>query len=101
VPSLRINEQLRTLADVLETDRHSGLTLAPEAALDDMRRQIGKQVRNDDLLEGCRTAFAKGFHRVKLYFMCGLPGERPEDLDGIIDMAEPSPRWGGRSAAGR
>jgi radical SAM superfamily enzyme YgiQ (UPF0313 family) len=25
---------------------------------------------------------------VKLYFMCGLPGERTVDLDGIVDMAE-------------
>jgi radical SAM family uncharacterized protein len=88
VPSLRINEQLRTLSDLLSTDRHSGLTLAPEVALDDMRCQIGKPIKNEDLLEGCRNAFANGFHRVKLYFMCGLPGERPEDLDGMIAMAE-------------
>ena len=88
VPSLRINEQWRTLGKLLNTDRHSGLTLAPEVALDDMRQQIGKPITNDDLYEGCRNAFENGFSRVKLYFMCGLPGERKEDLDGIIDMAE-------------
>ena len=88
VPSLRINEQWRTVAGLLNTDRRSGLTLAPEVALDDMRKQIGKRITNDDLYEGCRNAFEKGFTRVKLYFMCGLPGEREADLDGIIDMAE-------------
>lgn len=88
VPSLRINEELRTVADLLNTDRHAGLTLAPEVALDDMRRQIGKPIKNDDLFEGCRKAFENGFHRVKLYFMCGLPGERTADLDGMIEMAE-------------
>jgi len=31
---------------------------------------------------------------VKLYFMCGLPGERPADLDGIIQMAETIARIG-------
>ena len=25
---------------------------------------------------------------LNLYFLCGLPGERPTDLDGIIEMAE-------------
>jgi radical SAM family uncharacterized protein len=88
VPSLRINEQLRTISDLLGTERHSGLTLAPEAARDELRRQVGKAIRNDDLYEGCRRAFQNGFHRVKLYFMCGLPGEGPADLDAMIDMAE-------------
>lgn len=94
VPSLRINEQLRTLTELLNTDRHSGLTLAPEAARDDTRRRIGKPIKNEDLLEGCRKAFAQGFHRVKLYFLCGLPGERREDLDGILDLAEDIARLG-------
>jgi radical SAM family uncharacterized protein len=94
VPSLRINEQLRTISELLNTDRHSGLTLAPEAAREELRRQIGKTIRNDDLYEGCRRAFQQGFHRVKLYFMCGLPGEQPLDLDAMIDMAETIARLG-------
>jgi len=94
VPSLRINEQLRTITDLLNTDRHSGLTLAPEAARDELRRQVGKAIRNDDLYEGCRAAFQSGYHRVKLYFMCGLPGEEPADLDALIDMAESIARMG-------
>jgi len=100
VPSLRINEQLRTIGDQLLTDRHSGLTLAPEAARDALRRRIGKQIHNDDLYEGCRRAFANAFRRVKLYFMCGLPGEGPEDLDGIMDMAETISRIG-KEVSGR
>ncbi|MGQ9575540.1 MAG: TIGR03960 family B12-binding radical SAM protein [Thermoguttaceae bacterium] len=94
VPSLRINEQLRGISDLLNTDRHAGLTLAPEAARDPMRHQIGKPLRNDDLYEGCREAFQRGFHRVKLYFMCGLPHEEPADLDAIMDMAEALARLG-------
>jgi radical SAM superfamily enzyme YgiQ (UPF0313 family) len=31
---------------------------------------------------------------VKLYFMCGLPGETEADLDGIVDMAEEIARLG-------
>ncbi len=94
VPSLRVNHQWRLLARQLGTERHSGLTLAPEAARDSMRRRIGKTITNDDLLEGCRQAFQSGFHRVKLYFMCGLPDETTEDLVGIVDLAEQIARMG-------
>lgn len=100
VPSLRINEQLRTISDLLNTDRRSGLTLAPEVARDQMRRQVAKPIRNQDLYEGCRRAFAEGFHRVKLYFMCGLPGEGRADLEGIVEMAETIARLG-RAVRGR
>lgn len=94
LPSLRVNEQWRKLGDLLNTDRRDGLTLAPEVARDDMREQVGKRITNDDLFAGCRTAMENGFTRVKLYFMCGLPGERRADLDGIIDMAEEISRMG-------
>jgi radical SAM family uncharacterized protein len=88
VPSLRVNEHLKLVADLITTDRRSSLTLAPEVARDDMREQIRKKIKNEDLYDGCRYAFSKGYESVKLYFMCGLPGERPVDLDGIVDMAE-------------
>lgn len=88
VPSLRVNEQLRSLPQLIGSQRRSSLTLAPEVARDDMRTQIRKRIKNEDLIEGCRAAFANGFESVKLYFMCGLPGERAVDLDGIVDLAE-------------
>ncbi len=88
LPSLRINHQLRTLPKLIKGIRNNGLTLAPEVARDDMREQIRKKIKNDDLYEGCREAFKNGWRKVKLYFLIGLPGERPADLDGIVDMAE-------------
>jgi radical SAM family uncharacterized protein len=88
LPSLRINNQLRSLPKLVKGVRKAGLTLAPEVARDDMRVQIRKPIKNDDLYEGCREAFKNGWQRVKLYFLCGLPGERVVDLDGILDMAE-------------
>jgi radical SAM superfamily enzyme YgiQ (UPF0313 family) len=100
IPSLRVNEQLQAVVDLMSTERHSGLTLAPEVARDDMREQIRKKIKNEDLYEGCRKAFANGFDHVKLYFLCGLPGERPVDLDGIVDMAETIAKIG-REVRGR
>ncbi|MEZ6073004.1 MAG: TIGR03960 family B12-binding radical SAM protein [Pirellulales bacterium] len=88
LPSLRVNDQLKTVAELMAGGRRRGLTLAPEVARDDMREQIRKKITNQDLYDGCREAFHNGFNRVKLYFMCGLPGEREVDLDGIVEMAE-------------
>ena len=100
MPSLRVNARWRSISDFLDTDRGDGLTLAPEAARDEMRQLIGKPLSNDDLFAGCRRAMENGFSRVKLYFMCGFPGEGPADLDGIIDMAEEVSQMG-KSVMGR
>ena len=59
-----------------------------------MREQIRKPINNQDLYDGAAEAFSRGWRKVKLYFMCGLPGERTADLDGIIEMAETIARIG-------
>lgn len=94
LPSLRVNHQLKSLPRLMKGVRKSGLTLAPEVARDDMREQIRKPIKNEDLYEGCREAFKAGWQRVKLYFLCGLPGERAVDLDGILEQAETISRIG-------
>lgn len=100
VPSLRVNEQFKSLPRLMAGARKGGLTLAPEVARDDMRDQIRKPINNEDLFEGCREAFRRGWRHVKLYFMCGLPGERTVDLDGIVDLSETICRIG-REVLGR
>jgi radical SAM superfamily enzyme YgiQ (UPF0313 family) len=94
LPSLRVNHQLRSLPKLVQGIKKAGLTLAPEVARDDMREQIRKPINNDDLYEGCREAFKHGWQKVKLYFLCGLPGERSVDLDGILEMSETIARIG-------
>jgi radical SAM family uncharacterized protein len=94
LPSLRITEMLKKIPALLAEGRRGGLTLAPEVARDDMREQIRKPINNQDLYDGAAEAFRRGWRKVKLYFMCGLPGERPADLDGIVAMAEQIARIG-------
>jgi radical SAM family uncharacterized protein len=94
VPSLRVNEMLKSVAQLIDPKNRNSLTLAPEVARDDMREQIRKKISNQDLYEGCREAFTNGFQQVKLYFLIGLPGERAIDLDGIVEMADTISRIG-------
>ena len=86
------------MAALIDPRHRNSLTLAPEVARDDMREQIRKKIKNEDLYEGCRQAFRNGFQQMKLYFLCGLPGERAVDLDGIMEMAETLSRHRPRGA---
>ncbi len=88
VPSLRVNEQLRDLPKYIRNVRKSGLTIAPEAATEAVRRAANKMITDDDLFEGVRAAYASGWMTIKLYFMIGLPGETDEDAARIAELAD-------------
>ena len=100
VPSLRVNHLLSQTMKSLTTERSGGLTIAAEAASDEMRKRIGKPITNANLMEGCRSAFENGFQRVKMYFMCGFPEETDADLDGITNLAK-SVAYLGKEITGR
>jgi len=87
VPSLRVDKMLQNIPWMVNSVRKSGLTMAVEAANDDMRAAIRKHVTDGNLLDGVKQAYAAGWRGVKLYFMAGFPGERPEDIDGIVHLS--------------
>ncbi|MGB0714372.1 MAG: TIGR03960 family B12-binding radical SAM protein [Phycisphaerae bacterium] len=87
VPSLRVDKMLQNIPWMVNSVRKGGLTMAVEAANDDMRAAIRKLVSDGNLLDGVRHAYAAGWKTVKLYFMCGFPGERPSDIDGIVNLS--------------
>ncbi len=86
--SLRVNDQLGLLPEILSRVRKSGLTLAPEAASERLRRVINKNITDQELLDGARKAFEQGWRHIKLYFMVGLPTETEEDVEGIVELSE-------------
>ena len=87
-PSLRVDKMLQNIPWMANSVRKGGITMAVEAARDDMRRAIRKKVTDGNLLDGVREVYRAGWQRIKLYFMCGFPGEREEDIRGIVDVAE-------------
>ncbi len=88
LPSLRVDSQLSDIPKMISGVRKSGLTIAPEAATDRLRRVINKDILESDLYAGVEAAFAQGWNHVKLYFMVGLPTETDEDVRAIVDVAE-------------
>ena len=88
LPSLRIEDAARDLPALISIIKKSGLTFAPEAGTDRMLDIINKKIEKEKLFEVLRQAFSKGWRRVKLYFMIGLPHEEQQDVEAIIDFAK-------------
>jgi radical SAM family uncharacterized protein len=86
LPSLRVDSFSVKLVDSLPSRRKTGLTFAPEAGSERLRRTINKNVSEDELLETAATAFARGWTGLKLYFMVGLPTETMSDIEDIIQL---------------
>ncbi|HKQ71106.1 MAG TPA: TIGR03936 family radical SAM-associated protein, partial [Polyangiaceae bacterium] len=49
-----------------------------------MRDVINKNVTEEQLLETADRVFSRGWSKMKLYFMIGLPTEEDEDVRGIV-----------------
>ncbi|TQN32351.1 radical SAM family uncharacterized protein [Haloactinospora alba] len=101
LPSTRVDAFNVDLANELTRNgRRSGLTFAPEGGSERMRKLINKMVTEQDLIRTVTDAYASGWRQVKLYFMCGLPTERDEDVLAIADLATEVIRVG-RETTGR
>lgn len=85
VSSLRAYGLSEDVLDDLSRVRASGLTFAPEAGTQRMRDVVNKNVTEEQLMETAERVFARGFDRMKLYFMIGLPTEEDEDVRGIVE----------------
>ena len=92
IPSQRLDAFGVEMAQLVSTNRKTGLTFAPEAGTQRLRDSINKNISDEDLLNAIRYAFELGWTRCKLYFMIGLPGETDEDVCGIADLANRSYR---------
>ena len=100
LPSLRIDSFSVALAQQVQRVRKSGLTLAPEVGTQRLRDVINKNVQEEDLYSSIRAAFEKGWRKIKLYFMVGLPTESEEDVEGIVRLISKVDRMG-REITGR
>jgi radical SAM superfamily enzyme YgiQ (UPF0313 family) len=88
LPSLRMDGFSVDLAARLQKVRRGGLTFAPEAGTQRLRDVINKGIDEESIFTCLDQVFSKGWDRVKLYFMMGLPTETEEDLDGIVRLAQ-------------
>jgi radical SAM-linked protein len=100
VSSLRAYGLGEEILDEMAQMRITGLTFAPEAGTQRMRDVVNKNITEAHVAESAERVFGRGWNRLKLYFMIGLPTEEDDDVRGIVDTGERMLRIG-RSHVGK
>ncbi len=84
VSSLRAYGLGEEVLDNMKRQRAGGLTFAPEAGSQRMRDVVNKNVTDAQLMETAERVFSRGWSKMKLYFMIGLPTEDDDDVRGVV-----------------
>src|SRR5689334_24055847 len=71
--------------DEMAQSRNTVRTFSPDAGTQRMRDVVNKNVTEAHVEESSRRVFSRGWHRLKLYFMIGLPTEEDDDVRGIVE----------------
>jgi len=88
LPSLKARALLGNVSALIAKIKKTGLTFAPEAGTHRLRQVLAKDFSEEEFFQAIGQAYQAGYQHLKLYFLIGLPGERQEDLQGIIDFAQ-------------
>ncbi len=86
LPSLRLDSNVLDLLELLPGPRKVTLTFAPEAGSERLRRVINKNIPDEVILDTLHLVMDRGWRKIKLYFMVGLPSEMIEDVLGIVEL---------------
>lgn len=87
ISSLRAYGLDERILDKLAEVKNTSLTFAPEAGSQRMRDVINKNVSEEDLMKTAESVFSRGWSKMKLYFMIGLPTEEDEDVVAIMETS--------------
>ncbi len=86
LPSQRIDGFNLELANLVQSVRKSGMTLAPEAGSQRLRNVIRKNISEEQIINAALTLYENGWSRIKFYFIAGLPTETLEDMDEMAEL---------------
>ncbi len=87
ISSLRAYGLDERILDKLAEVKNTSLTFAPEAGSQRMRDVINKNISEEDLMKTAENVFSRGWSKMKLYFMIGLPTEDDEDVVAIMETS--------------
>jgi len=96
LPSIRTNDVDDDLLELVQRVGVRTLTIAPEGS-PRVRDILKKNLSEEGIRYVVESAPLHGVKRLKLYFIVGVPGEREDDLDYIVDLARDAAHsYGGR-----
>jgi len=88
IPSLRPESVTENLAKLLVKGKQRNVSMAPDAASPRMRDVMCKQMDDETLVDAAKVLLKQGVKRLKLYFMIGLPQEKPDDVKAIAELSK-------------
>jgi len=88
IPSLRVEAVSERLMRSIAKGGQRSLALAPEAGSERLRGLVHKNMDESSILDAARLALKSGIEQLKLYFLLGLPTEKPDDIDSIINLSK-------------
>ena len=88
LPSQRIDGFNLELANLTQSVRKGGMTLAPEAGSQRLRNVIKKNISEEQIIDAATTLYENGWSKIKFYFISGLPTETIEDMDEMANLLE-------------
>ncbi|MDR2353497.1 MAG: radical SAM protein [Deltaproteobacteria bacterium] len=86
--SLRLSALTLEIATLLGKGKIRGVAVAPEGGSQRIRDSINKNLDLHTILEAVKILSLGGLRSLKLYFMLGLPGETPDDLNEIGNLSK-------------
>ena len=86
LPSQRIDGFSLELANLMQSVRKAGMTLAPEAGSQRLRNVIKKNISEEQIINAALTLYEHGWSKLKFYFIAGLPTETIEDMDEMAEL---------------
>ncbi|MFH1147030.1 MAG: radical SAM protein [Pseudomonadota bacterium] len=86
--SLRADCLTPEILSVLKAAGLKTVTIAPDAGSERMRKVINKGLTEETILQAAERLTEWDILNLKLYFMIGLPTEKAEDVEAIIDLTK-------------
>ena len=84
LPSLRVDLQTLDIIESISDLKKTSLTFAVESASDTLRYRAYKRLAVEEIMHIITVLSERGWQRIKLYFMIGLPG--CEEVDEAADI---------------
>lgn len=85
--SLRIDKLKPYFLELLHKSSNRMLTVAIETS-EKLRKQIGKNITDEQILNGVETIGKNGFKKLKIYAIFGLPQESEDDILLLINLVK-------------
>jgi len=86
VPSIRVEHLTQEIIELFERAKIKTITIAPEAGSESLRYALGKKISNEEIISTLTLIRDSQIKNVKFYFLIGLPDEKEENIDDIINL---------------